>query len=280
MFTDDQTTPVRIEILVELLKEFGDGLPRDEVYSLLQPKSLSDNNNAATVTVRAGLELALLKESGKHLTLAPEHRRAPDAQSIVIAALDEKVLSSTDVEEHFARYYSFYLGLGKSANDKDKGLWADKFNEATSSTAHTTSKFNKDKITGLHRWFSYAGLGWYDPADGFQANPYERVRRALPSIFGKNTELDANSFMEGLAKKCPELDGGKIFHQANKGYNPKLKACTLGLSHALIELHLDKVLALNCPADNEGWSLEEASPSQKEGFIEHRFASAKLLERR
>ena len=68
--------------------------------------------------------------------------------------------------------------------------------------------------------------------------------------------------MKRLANFCPELDGGYIYKQADVEWSSEKKICTLGLSHALVELHLDGLICLHCFQDSRGWSLEEAEPPQ------------------
>ena len=117
------------------------------------------------------------------------------------------------------------------------------------------------------------GLGWYDPAGSFQANPYDRVARAFPALFAGKSKLSSDEFMNGLAASCPELDGGTIFRQANRDWNGADKQCSPGLSHALIELHEDGVIRLDCPADCQEWSLKEAEPPRDDWFKGDRIAS-------
>ena len=84
--------------------------------------------------------------------------------------------------------------------------------------------------------------------------------------------------MEKLAATCPELDGGDIFRQANPSWEKSDKKCTLGLSHALIELHLDQVIRLACPADSAGWSIKDAEPPGDEDFKSEKFDSLELIQ--
>ena len=123
------------------------------------------------------------------------------------------------------------------------------------------NRFNSTKLSGLHRWFSYMGLGWYDQKDEFNCNPFERISRSLSKVFGRESKLECNDFMTALSRVCPELDGGEIFLQANQRYDRDAKQCTLGLSHALIELHSTKQLVLYCPKDSDGWSIASAGPT-------------------
>lgn len=278
MFTDDAVTPVRLEILVDLLRRCRGGLSRDEVYRLLQPKPLEPNPQyiPAKATIRAALELGLAEDAAGTLSLSALCKREKDTRSAVLKAFDEKALANAEVEKYFALFYAYYLFLGRAvyARAKQSGEeWAKQFNKDVFLDEPQQNPFNKDKLTGLHRWLSYVGLGWYDPAENFQANPYNRVLRALPEIFSGSRKLISEEFMKRLAETCPELDGGEIFQRANRDWKKADKQCSLGLSHALIELHEDGVIRLDCPADCQDWSLKEAEPPRDDCFKGDRFAS-------
>ena len=133
-----------------------------------------------------------------------------------------------------------------------------------------SNRFNETKYDGVRRWLRYIGLGWHDSKDTFQPNPYERIKRRLPAIFagavlvgGRNRaipRMDSAQFMARLAVECPELDGGWIFIKANGSDALVGRRCTRALAHALVDLHLDDVIRLDCPADTSGWSLIHAQP--------------------
>jgi hypothetical protein len=278
MFTDNPVTPVRLEILVDLLRQQNRGLARGDIYRLLQPKPLEPDPKfaPASATVLAAVELGLAEESGGTLSLSASGKRIKETRAVVLQAFEEKVLARTDVEKYFALFYSYYLNLGKAVHARAKQSgeeWARQFNKEVFLDDPQPNPFNKEKLTGLHRWFSYVGLGWYDQADELHANPYERLLRALPGIFAKKRKLSSDDFMKRLAEACPELDGGDLFRQANRSWNGADKQCTLGLSHALIELHEDGVLHLDCPADCQEWSMKEAEPPRDDAFKGDRFAS-------
>lgn len=122
------------------------------------------------------------------------------------------------------------------------------------------NRFNLSKYRGLRRWFRYSGLGWHDSEDCFHPNPYERLARRLPVIFGEQRELAIDEFMERLSENCPELDGGHLYLKANRGWDRGARSLSLGLAHALVDLHSDGLLRLNCPLDSDGWSLAKAAP--------------------
>lgn len=262
MFTDDQVTPVRLEIVLDVLHEFPRGISRESLSRLLQPKPLAPTATpAARAAIRAAIELEIAEEKGESIALNTAARKL-GTRAAILGAFDRLVLSDTQVEPYFAKFYAYHLGLGKEAYAKpeNREAWANDFNEIVFAGVSQSNPFNTVKLTGLHRWFSYVGLGWFDPKSNFQPNPYDRVRRVLPTIFDRKKKMESEDFMARLAEYCPELDSGRLFLQANPNYDSSQKKCTLGLSHALIELDLDRALRLYRPADSSGWSIEEAKP--------------------
>jgi hypothetical protein len=271
MFTDDLATPTRVETLIELIRsDESHRWSSDTLGQLLQPDTLRDVKSSrpqATRMLRAAKELGLVKVTDAGNVVLTVRGDSRSTGELVCAALDEQVLGKTDVEPFFAPFYSFMLGLGKLAGvERPYAEWVKEF-AVVYPPASGTNQFNKDKLTGLHRWFSYAGLGWYDPRNIFQCNPYERLRRRLPGIFASERELPAAVFITRLADCCPELDGGTIFREANPAYDPARRRCTLGLGHALVELHLDRVLRLHCPPDSDGWDIREAAAPRDTTYL-------------
>ena len=283
MFTHDPVTPVRLQILIDLLRDCPRGLARKEAYRLLQPEPLNadlGSGSPAVVTVRASIELELAEDNKGILSLTPACRKQKVSREAILQAFDARVLSNAEVEKYFALFYSYYLGLGKEIYERrafNNDQWAEHFNKAVFADVPQENRFNGTKLTGLHRWFNYVGLGWYDPNGDFQANPYERLQRGLPLIFGRQKKLESNAFMAKLAEVCPELDGGTLFLQANPQWDGAGKQCTLGLSCALIELHLDGLIRLSCPADSAGWDIRDAEPPGGDDFRSARIASVERL---
>jgi hypothetical protein len=211
----------------------------------------------------AARELGLLEERGDKIVLTTK-ARSEDAPTAIRAAFDEVVLTGTNVEPHFALYFAYLLGLGKELYTKrpKKAAWV---SEYTTHVDDVPAKpFNETSLSGFDRWYDYIGLGWYDPGDNFQPLPYDRLERKLSTIFGKAKRLDSDEFMTRLAAHCPELDGGSLFRQANRSYDgDATRVCTLGLSHALIELDHAGVLRLIRPGDSSGWSINDAEPQRE-----------------
>jgi hypothetical protein len=264
MFTDDSVTPPRLEALLDLVRnmstrKFTSATAKD----LLQPDGLpglSKSSNQATVTLSAARQLGLISESADgQITLARPRDKRP-TRDIILDALDERVLAGRDVEPWFALFYAYLLGSDGNAAPGKGGEWEIAFNRDVVRGAAVSNRFNATKYIGLRRWMRYAGLGWHDSSDTFHPNPYERLLRKLPEIFAGVVRLDAADFMVRLGAACPELDGGALFREANQGRDDRVRLCTAGLSHALIDLHLDGVLRLDCPPDSSGWSIAAAEP--------------------
>ena len=286
MFTDSQATPIRLEILIDLLNEYSVGLKRDAIYDLLQPPSLSEgSHNAAQDTLGAALQLGLIEENKKIITLSKEYDEKKSSKENILKTCDDMVLSRVDIEYHLALFYAYYLGQNNTVSPFPKRVlyeeWANNFNRDVFKNKTEKNKFNPTKINGLIHWLGYLGLGWYDSNDDFHANPYERLLRVIPIIFEKETKMEIDPFMSKLGKLCPELDGGSIFIKANeyKNYKTIDKQCTLGLSHALIELHEDEVIRLYCPVDSRGWNIGIAQPPRDDTIKQDRITLVEYIGR-
>jgi hypothetical protein len=271
MFTDDLATPTRVETLLDLLRSPPKRRWTDElVAEMLQPEGLpgvKEKRAVATKMIAAASELGLVERGKENLKLTFSADDSRSTPTILREAIDSKILAGLDIEPYFAPFFSFLLGLDAEADVKrNLQQWVDAFLPEYPK-ASGPNPFNKTKLTGLRRWFSYAGLGWYDSSDTFQCNPYARLLRRLPAIFKKKRELPADEFMRHVANSCPELDGGEIFTAVNTRYTPTSLRCTLGLSRALVELHLDGILRLHCPTDSSGWWIDGASPPRDREYI-------------
>jgi|ERR1051326_4323207 hypothetical protein len=285
MFTDGPVTPTRVETLLDLLRGMAPNkkIDRGMLYQLLQPEGMPDvdpkKRDAARDTVKAALELKVIEETEDRLIKLKFARSdSRTTTNILLGALDATVLTDTTVEPFLALFYSYVLSLDKEGvASKSNDEWARDFERDVFSGHRPDNPFNATKLTGLHRWMSYMGLGWYDTSEVFQPNPYERILRRLKMIFvGKTKQLTGDEFMFRLASACPELDGGDIFKRSNKQYNSEARICTLGLSHALIDLHLNGQISLFCPSDSRGWSIEKAEPPSNEQLQSSRITSVAL----
>jgi hypothetical protein len=264
MFTDGPVTPSRLECLIDLLREHGRReWTRVDLAGVLQPKGLPDltpTSDQANKVVKAALELELVVEEANLIRLG-QSERGRTTRDVVLDAIDNRVLASTDVEPYYAPFYSYMVSTGRrAAEKKDGGAWAIEFNQYCPQTAGDQNPFNKTKHTGLERWYAYSGHGWFDTLGVFQANPYYRVLRQLPGIFADVSRLTGDDFIGRLAECCQELDNGPIFRRTLPNYNADARVASLALSHALVDLHLDEHIRLFCAPDSRGWSIEAALP--------------------
>lgn len=266
MFTDSPATPARVEMLLEVVRKMSNRkLDAATIRALLQPEGLpglTTSSGQAAETIAAARELELIVDQADGMIRPSRQRDTRSARTAVVEAIDERVLGDETVEPWFALFYSFLLGRGESAgsNADEARSWETRFERELFENARPVNRFNDTKYRGLRRWFRYCGLGWHDSEDRFHPNPYERIARRLQGIFRDSRNLQIDTFMVNLSEYCPELDGGHIFLKANKGWDRTSRVITPGLAHALIDLHLDGALILNCPLDSDGWSIAGASP--------------------
>lgn len=266
MFTDSEATPARVEMLLDVVRSMTSRkLDAATIKQLIQPPGLPDltsKSDQARSIIAAARELELIEEQPDGMIRPVRIRDARSARAALVEALGEKVLRDGTVEPWFALFYAFLLGRDESAaaGPAAAASWETRFEREVFGGVTQPNRFNETKYRGLRRWFRYAGLGWHDAEDRFHPNPYERVERQLAAVFGTTRDLPIDRFLERLAETCPELDGGYLFLKANPAWNRAARTLSLGLSHALVDLHLDGVIVLNCPQDSDGWSIASAAP--------------------
>ena len=261
MFTDNAVTPLHIESLLTFMRANSKHkLTKGDIKNSFQPAGIAEKQEQSTNAVNASIALGLLTENGKFLELSPNVKGKNSSADFLHDALDARVLCTKEVEPYLSLFYSYMLGLNEKAHDRNPEEWTSGFKRDVFENKPQTNQFNQTKYTGIHRWLAYMGLGWYDQSGIFNCNPYNRIRRCLSVVFGKVKTLACDDFLNSLAEHCPELDQGKIFLEANKNYDHGAKECTLGLSHALVDFHINGLVKLHCPKDSDGWSVALASP--------------------
>lgn len=268
MFTDGPTTPRRVEVLLDVFRWFGERgerkLKRSALIELLQPRTLPGvpaDRDQAKETLRASMELGFITVLGDSVEAKFDTASPESSRDLLIAAFETTVLARTDVEKHFALYYSFLLGLDSEGNQYTREQLVETFQAKVYGADRGDNPFNTTKLDGARRWLRYVGLGWHDSEDAFHPSPYGRVKRSLAPLFGRKRKLDSEEFRSGLAELCPELDGGRIFRKANSVYNLTPRNFTVGLSQALIALHDDQIIRVHSYPDSRGWSLVAADPT-------------------
>ena len=269
MFTDLPTIPAQLEVLLDVVyamrhRKADTGALRQ----LIQPKGLKDLTGSSAQLANhlvAARELELVTIDPDHnvrltYTVRGEHQ----PRHAILAGFDQIVLAHDRVEKWAGRFYSYLIVQDNDtlqSGEQARAL-ADRFMAGLPSTVDRSNPMNSTKYRYLERWYVYAGMGWIDPEGAFTPDPTERLRRALPAIWGESRKLDADQFLERLGHACPELDGGALFTEVTAlVYSASARRCTQALASALRRLHDEGDLILHCPAASKGWSLDKAGAS-------------------
>lgn len=113
---------------------------------------------------------------------------------------------------------------------------------------------NDVRWNGLRFWMRYLGFATGEGAN-FQVDPTTAIKAELPEVFGARTELSAQDFIIGLAKRLPVLDFGEYRQQVESVLSPATWRApenahlSIALSLGLRRLALDNVLRLEGRAD-------------------------------
>lgn len=291
MFIDNPTIPVQLEVVLDLLQVLRQKSAQPlTVATLLQPTGLpglTEKSRQAEAHLSAAQELGLVtKDADGHLRLAYTVRsERPTPRDAILDAFDRIVLGSAAVEPWFGRFYGYVIAQPRDfipARQEERTALASAFNNALPDHIERSNVLNRDKILGYLRWYTYAGMGWFDPDKRFVPDPTQCLRRALPRIFTAQRLMEASAFMSGLAQACPELDGGTLFMEsASRYYDPAERSCTRALAVALRNLHDEGLIRLECPKDSVGWGLERAGSVRVPGILDSdRFDRVALLDNR
>lgn len=277
MFTDSPTIPAQLEVLLDVVHAMQQRrVSDDSLKQLIQPKGLTGlgaNSMQVTHHLSAARALGLVKEVNGDVRLSYKVLGGHQPRAAILAAFDGIALANDQVEKWAGRFYAYLIVQDDDTLQMDSArAMADRFMANLPITVDKTNPMNDTKYRALERWYVYVGLGWIDPDGAFTPDPADRLRRSLPMIWAEDRTLDADQFLDRLAKACPELDGGALFNEVTTlTYNPSARSCTQALATALRRLHDEGELKLHCPADSKGWSLEKAGLSPVRGEMSSRF---------
>jgi hypothetical protein len=261
MFMDQTATSNRLETLAKILitKKMP---PLDDatLNNLLAPDSLPEFEPSQSKNIiSAGKEIGLITYVENSKKIKKLSSNGKNAKDFLLEYLDEKVLSMTDVEPYFAKFYSYALfrEIPLTNNAEANIELAQRAREDVAGFGGN-NRFNETKLGKYLPWYFYLGLTQVvkksNPITS-ETYPYERLKRKLNDIFKAKKRLSIDEFMGNLGDNCSELDCGEIFCSVNSDQNRIDRSLTLGVSNALIELHMNGHIILECPLDSDGWNF-------------------------
>jgi hypothetical protein len=113
--------------------------------------------------------------------------------------------------------------------------------------------FNTTKLSAWKDWIAFLGLGWKDlpGATGFLPDPSKRIEEELLTLTSQGPRVEAELFVEAIAKSLPYLDGGLLFEEAcARGLaGPPKGRLSRVLSQALRALEDNEVLRCDMEGD-------------------------------
>jgi hypothetical protein len=267
IINNGQITPQRLHALLRLVERL-EGPSREQLTGLLQPDSLVSDTSASAAVIAAAKNCGLLIEQDGTLTIDPNTvlKGAFDTVDSFRTLMQSRLCGIRDPNEDnyllnlFAAWYSVQES---SVLTKSKSDIFIKFNEDISAREGSGIEegrlFNATKLNAWLTWAAFLGWGW--PFGGLLAPAAQaRLRPVLKPLVGQVMAFEA--FMEHLANRCPELDGGDLHELCWAASRPaEMRGLRIGLmlSTALRVLHRSGEIILSYERDAEKrWQMHPA----------------------
>jgi len=270
IINDNQAEKHRLQALVKLVEDLKQPNQK-EIFDLLQPLDLvgqtdsQDPQLSVKTTLRVAKDCKLIGD-GEDQTLVGliPHEQIESMQAFQ-HYMGNVLLGVTEAEQS---NYLLNLFSAWYAVQDERVLFElpavgydGPFNEQVFPDA-PTRPFNSTKFTAWRKWALFLGLGWQmhlGTRDILVPDATRRLQPILPEIFGEQRSLSFAQFMERLARRCPELDGGSLFEycwRASRGGEERGNRLSLMLSTALRTLDGLGQIRLIYQADAlENWQL-------------------------
>jgi hypothetical protein len=239
-------TPERLYALCRLVHISP--LSREQLGRQFQPAHLNKSGDQLKETLSLAEKGALLAhdpQTGLYRSqLADEHLRNSEAFR---TELTRRIFSSPS--SVFTRFTCWFLNRGASVlGEKSDALSQLFFQEVTLQRNQERREYNDTNITAWKAWAAYFGLG-YLHGETLVPNAAGRIHDLLRNgaNLPVNRAIPFKMFMEWLAGRAPELDGGS----ANRLYNRVFadQRLSYALSSGLRTLHDIGTLRLSYTAD-------------------------------
>jgi hypothetical protein len=281
IINNGQITPLRLHALVKLVARLKKS-HRQELLDLLQPPSLSSNQDAAKAVYRTAIKCDLIVESDedKVVTL---HTNTPSLKQVESIykfrqIMQERILGITDPDKDnyllnlFAAWYAVQDSEVLKTHKKDIHIYfnGDLYSADNDTSIESGRAFNPTKYNAWKTWAVFLGWG-YEYKDTIIPAPHVRILPTIRKI--KRHSLPFSSFMDEVSRACPELDGGVLYNYCWDSSRPAISKgqnVSLMLSTGLRVLHKFKYIRLYRQADaTDLWQLypAEGHPIQEISHI-------------
>ncbi len=247
-------TPPRLHALVRLAGRLREPT-RADLFDLLQPTFALpklDNQNTVGDVFTAARSCGLLVEDERKVELLVEPQsveRLEDfrrhMQSVLLGVTDE------GSDNYLLSLYSaWYVAQDDRVLRFVLKDFEVRFNSEIAPEAESR-QFNTTKLNGWRNWAAFLGLGW-PMTLGARRLLAPDARGRLEPLLGLllpegERPIVLGAFMDPLAERCPELDGGLLFErcwQASRGSERRGNRLSLALSNGLRVLHDTGVIEL------------------------------------
>lgn len=260
ILNNSQVTPPRLHAMVRLTSRIKSP-DRERLYDLLQPSFALpklENQEAAKGVFTAARSCGLLVEDEQKvvaLQVDPKsvERLADFRQHMQLALLG---ITDDNADNYLLNIYSAWYAV---QNDRvfqfERKEFETRFNSEIFPDAEGR-QFNTTKLNGWRDWAVFLGLGWnlrLGGRDLVVPDAHDRLEPLLGQLLPEGERpVTFGAFMDLLAERCPELDGGVLFDrcwQASRGAEPRGGQLSLMLSSGLRVLHEAGAIELSLVAD-------------------------------
>jgi len=272
IINNGQITPKRLITMLKVVQKFGE-ISHKNLLDLIQPKFLEGDQSASSAVIRTAKRLSLISEVGttnKTISIHPSvsiNGKTDNLEEYRLL-LQQKllgILNESQDDYLLNQVIAWYANKGYSVVGRSKEDVAKIFNDDMSSkdSRSLTEEgriFNSTKLNAWMTWATFLGFGW-EYNNQFIQDAHVRIRPMLSQL--KNKELQISDFMELLAERCPELDGGilnkKVEQELSLGVSGG-NIISLMVSTGLRILDKKSEIELVDRADSRNvWSLHRAS---------------------
>jgi hypothetical protein len=261
------STPHRIFAMLRLISQAAP-ISRSDAIALMQPAGLNDNVTMATDIFRTIELMGLIETTADKSRFARIGFSENVLQSVDTfrAFLQQRIGGIVDdAEDHFLlnQFASWYAVQDDLVFTLSRSDYEIRFHEQLYPGAQKRLMTHAQSIPAWTTWAEFIGWGWQvkfgSQESNFIPDCTVRIQPLLPELLPEDEPIPFGVFMDRLAVRCPELDGGVLFERCWEASRPNERRgnrLSLMLSTALRVLNQQGRIALENRADaTENWML-------------------------